>query len=154
MQIELLQKYVGYPIVCNQMQLSLAHAPMISGGLNVNTNTEESVCRDGSILEYCRLKDITIQTWSPFQFGHMEGVFINHEAYPELNRKLRELAETYCATPTTIALAWILRHPAKMQAIVGTSNRERMTGCVNAAKVHLQREDWYGLYMAAGHNLP
>lgn len=109
---------------------------------------------DNGVLNYCRLHNITIQTWSPFQYGFFEGVFIGSEKYPKLNAKLDELAEKYNVTNTAIALAWILRHPAKMQAVTGTINPKRLCDCAAALDITLAREDWYALYLAAGYRLP
>ena len=116
--------------------------------------TENAVDRDGSILDYCRLHDITIQPWSPFQFGFFEGVFIDHEKFPLLNQVLAELGEKYQVSKTTIATAWILRHPAKMQPVVGTMNAKRLTEICDATKITLSREEWYQIYQAAGNRLP
>jgi len=154
MQIELLKKYVKQPLVANQLQFSITNATMIGNGLEVNMMTENAVDRDGSILDYCRLHDITIQPWSPFQFGFFEGVFIDHEKFPLLNQVLAELGEKYQVSKTTIATAWILRHPAKMQPVVGTMNAKRLTEICDATKITLSREEWYQIYQAAGNRLP
>lgn len=153
-QIELLKKAVRQPLVANQLQLSITNATMITSGLNVNMLNDEAVDRDGGILDYCRLHDITIQTWSPFQYGFFEGVFIDSPKYPELNAKMDEIAAKYSVSKTTIAIAWLLRHPAKMQPVTGTMNLERIQDCIKAADVTLTREEWYGLLMAAGNKLP
>lgn len=154
MQVELLQKYINQKLVINQLQLSLPVSNIIANGMEVNMMSDGAIDRDGSVLDYCRLKDITIQTWSPFQYGFFEGVFIGSDKYPELNNVLNELAEKYNATPTTIASAWILRHPANMQLIAGTTNAERMKEIAAAADITLTREEWYKLYLSAGHILP
>lgn len=154
MQIQLLQRYVKQPLVANQMQLSIAHCSMISQGIYTNMELDAAIDRDGSILDFCRLNDITIQTWSPFQFGYMNGVFLDHPDFPELNRVLDEIAEKYSVTPTTIAMAWILRHPARMQPITGTMRIERLKDCIKAAEITLTRDEWYALYVAAGNALP
>jgi predicted oxidoreductase len=154
MQIELLRKYVKQPFVANQLQLSITNATMISAGINVNMENDSAINRDGGILDYCRLKDITIQPWSPFQYGYFEGVFIGSDKYPELNQKLDEIAEKYQVTSTAIAIAWILRHPAHMQPIVGTMNPSRMIEICKASDVVLTREEWYEIYRAAGNQLP
>lgn len=154
MQIELLKKYVKQDIVINQLQLSITHAGMITNGVNVNMTNESSVDHDGSILDYCRLKDITIQPWSPFQHGFFGGVFLDDPAFPELNAKIDELAQKYNVTNSTIAIAWILRHPAKMQPILGTINAERIRGIAKAMEIELTREEWYAVYRAAGNILP
>lgn len=154
MQIELLNKYCGNRIKINQLQFSIAHCDIVDSGLNVNVHSEAGANRDGSILEYCRLKDITIQAWSPFQYGMFEGVFLNNEKFPKLNKLINELADKYQVTNNAIAVAWILRHPARIQPIVGTTNKNRLTGICKASEVNLTREEWYALYMAAGKVLP
>nr|WP_297935115.1 aldo/keto reductase [uncultured Blautia sp.] len=154
MQIELLNKYCGNRIKINQLQFSIAHCDIVDSGLNVNVHSEAGANRDGSILEYCRLKDITIQAWSPFQYGMFEGVFLNNEKFPKLNKLVDELAEKYQVTNNAIAVAWILRHPARIQPIVGTTNKNRLTDICKASEVKLTREEWYALYMASGKVLP
>ena len=126
----------------------------MDSGINVNIHNEAGANRDGSVLEYCRLKGITIQAWSPFQYGMFEGVFIGSEKYPELNRVMERMAEKYIVTPNAIAIAWILRHPAHIQAIVGTTKRQRLKDICKASDVCLTREEWYELYLAAGKLLP
>ncbi|NGZ76421.1 aldo/keto reductase [Saccharibacillus alkalitolerans] len=154
MQIELLKKYVKQPLVANQLQLSITNANMISNGVNVNMLIDESVDRDGSILDYCRLHDITIQPWSPFQYGFFEGVFLDNEKFPELNAEIDKVAEAHGVSNTTIAIAWLLRHPANMQPVTGTMNVQRIKDCIKASEVKLSREEWYGIYRAAGNKLP
>ena len=154
MQIQLLKKYLKQPIVANQLQLSITNATMISAGIHVNMLDESALDRDGSILDYCRLNDITIQPWSPFQYGFFEGVFLNNEKFPVLNAKIDEIAARYGVTNTTIAIAWLLRHPAHMQPVTGTMNVERLLDCIKATDIYMTREEWYEIYRAAGNILP
>jgi predicted oxidoreductase len=154
MQIQLLQKYVKQPLVANQLQLSITNANMISNGVNVNMENDSAIDRDGSVLDFCRLNDITIQPWSPFQYGFFEGVFLGNEKFPELNQKIDEIAARYEVSNTTIAIAWLLRHPAKMQPVIGTMNVDRLIECCNASEIDLSREEWYEIYRAAGNILP
>ncbi len=154
MQIQLLQKYVKQPFVANQLQLSITNATMISAGINVNMLNDAAVNRDGSILDFCRLHDITVQPWSPFQYGFFEGVFLDNPKFPELNAKIDEIAANYSVSNTTIAMAWLLRHPAVMQPVTGTMNVQRLKDCAAAADIHLTREEWYEIYRAAGNVLP
>ena len=153
-QIDLLRRFVDQKIVANQLQLSLTNTGMIDSGINVNMQIDRSVDRDGSILEYCRLHDITIQPWSPFQYGFFEGVFLDNDKFPELNRSIDTLAEDKGVTNTAIAIAWLLRHPAKMQPIVGTTNPGRVRDIAEASTVEMTRREWYSLYLAAGNTLP
>lgn len=154
MQIKLLKRYVRQPIVANQLQLSITNATMISQGQHVNMQDDFAVNRDGSVLDYCRLHDITIQPWSPFQYGMFEGVFLGNEKFPVLNRKIDEIAAKYSVSNTTITMAWLLRHPAGMQPVTGTMNVQRLKDCVKAAEIRLTREEWYEIYLAAGNTLP
>ena len=154
MQIQLLKKSVQQPLIANQLQLSITNANMISNGFNVNMENDAAINRDGNILDYCRLNDITVQPWSPFQYGFFDGVFLDNDKFPELNKKIDEIAKKYEVNNTTIAMAWLLRHPAKMQPVTGTMNIERLKDCCKASDVHLTREEWYGIFLAAGNILP
>lgn len=154
MTMELLGKYVHHKLMINQLQFGLKHTGMIDCNLNANMEDSPATDRDGSILEYCRLKDVTIQPWSPFQYGFFEGVFLDNEKFPELNAKLDDMAQQKGVSKSAIATAWILRHPAKMQPIVGTTNAGRLSDICKAADITLSREEWYELYRAAGNRLP
>ena len=155
MQIELLKKYVKQPLKINQLQLSLEQSQLIDQGLYMNNKTTEmSVMRDDGALDYCRLNDITIQAWSPLQHGMFKGMFIDNPEFPEMNKALGELAEQYGVTKAAIAIAWILRHPAKMQVIAGTMSPVHLTEMAEADKIELTHEEWYKLYLSSGKFLP
>ncbi|AAK81309.1 putative oxidoreductase [Clostridium acetobutylicum] len=154
MQIELLSKYLNNKIIINQLQLSIMHTGMIDAGLNVNMKNEASINCDGSVLDYCRLNDITIQPWSPFQYGFFEGVFLDNDKFPELNKVINNIARDKGVKNTAIAIAWLLRHPAKMQPIVGTTNVNRLKDICKASDIELTRKEWYEIYRAAGNKLP
>lgn len=154
MQIELLKKSVKQRLMFNQLQFSITNSGMVDAGLNVNMEISASVDRDGSILDYCRLHDIVVQPWSPFQYGFFEGVFLDNDKFPELNATIDAMAEKYNVTNTAIAIAWILRHPAHMQPIIGTTNVQRVKDISKASGITLSRADWYEIYLAAGNKLP
>lgn len=154
MQIELLTKLVKQPLIINQLQLSITNTSMIDAGINVNMKSDSSIDRDGSILDYCRLKDITIQPWSPFQYGFFDGVFLDNDKFPELNAQINAIAASRGVTNTAIAIAWLLRHPARMQPIIGTTNPTRVKDACKASDVKLTRQEWYDIYLAAGNTLP
>lgn len=154
MQIKLLNKYLNQPIQTNQLQFGIAHCGMVTQGINMNMNNSSAIQRDGSALDFCRLEDITIQAWSPFQFGLFEGVFLDNDKFPQVNKTINRIAEKYNVTNNAVAIAWILRHPAKMQAIIGTMNLTRLTDILKATEFILTREEWYEIYMAAGNVLP
>lgn len=155
MQIELLKQYVNQDILVNQLQFGIGHSGMVTAGLEANMLTDGSVDRDGSVLDYCRVNKITVQAWSPFLYGFFKGVFIgDKENFAELNDLLDELSEKYDATPTAVATAWVLRHPANIQMIAGTTNTDRMAEIVKGTQINLTREEWYKIYLSAGHILP
>ena len=155
MQTELLKKYLNRPLVFNQLQFSLEQSQLVDQALYVNNKTTEmSVSRDCGLLDYCRLHGITIQAWSPLQYGFFQGVFIDAPQFPQLNGALEMVGRKYGLSKTATAIAWILRHPAKMQVVVGTMTPERLKDICTACNVVLEREDWYELYLASGQFLP
>ena len=154
MQIELLKRYVNQPLIINQLQFSIPVSNMVANGLEVNMTSDGAPDYDGSILDYSRLHDMTIQAWSPFQMPNWQGCFIDNEKYVKLNEEMQVLAEQYGVSKTTIATAWILRHPAGMQVVTGTASEKRLAEIIEAEKVNLTRQEWYRLYLAAGHILP
>ena len=153
-QMELLQSGISFPIVANQLQMSIAHTPMIDEGINVNTNFDGAVTRSSGTLEYCRLKGIVVQTWSPLQKGFFDGVFLGDPEYAELNQVLDRLADKYNVPADAVAYAWLLRYPARMQVIIGTMNPKHIESAAKAVDFTLSREEWYELYRAAGNELP
>ncbi|EAF7002407.1 aldo/keto reductase family oxidoreductase [Listeria monocytogenes] len=153
-QIELLKKYVDQELIANQLQFSIMHTGMIDTGFNVNMTIDPSLDRDGGILEYSRLNNMTIQAWSPFQYGFFEGVFLDNDKFPELNKVIDKIATDKGVTNSAIAVAWIQRHPASFQTVVGTMNPGRIADIAKASDVTLSREEWYEIYRAAGNQLP
>lgn len=154
-QIELLRTYVTQPIVANQVQLSITHAPLFTQGTAMNmAGLEQSIDRDNGIVDYCRLHDIALQAWSPFQAGFFTGSFLGSSDYPELNGVVNRLAAQYGVPAEAIATAWILRHPARWQVVLGTTTPARVTAAAAGSELVLTREEWYELYRSAGHILP
>ena len=154
MMMELLKKDVKQPLAVNQLQLSAAFTPGFESGFHVNMEDSQAAIRDGSIFEYCKLHDVVIQAWSVLQFGYFKGNFVGNEKFQALNQVLDCLAIKYGVTPSTIAISWILRYPAKMQAVVGTTNPKHLREVSQAANFSLTRKEWYEIYLAAGNNLP
>ncbi|MFC8600072.1 MULTISPECIES: aldo/keto reductase [unclassified Isoptericola] len=155
-QIELLRRSVRQPIVANQLQLSITHAPIVAQGVAANmAGEDQSLTLDGGgILDYCRLHDITVQAWSPFQAGFFTGVFLGSDDYPELNAVIDRLAAKYDVPPIAVAVAWITRHPAGMQVVLGTTTPERVAGAAQGSDLPLTRAEWYELFRAAGYRVP
>ena len=156
MQIELLKKCVEQPLAVNQLQLSAVHSSMIGNGMEVNMLTNGAIDRDGSVLDYCRLKDITIQAWSPLQYrsGVVKGAFFQYDDFSALNQKLEEMGSKYGVSAAAMAVAWLLRHPAGIQVLIGTMQSERFDELCGACDVRLSKEDWYQIFKAAGNVLP
>ncbi len=153
-QIEMLQAATSQRLLINQLQFSIMHSGMIDEGLHVNMTDDRSVMHDGGLLEYSRRKHMTVQTWSPFQYGFFDGTFINNDKFKELNDKLQELAEKYDVSKNAIATAWILRHPANMQVLLGTMTPAHIVDSAKGADVDLTKQEWYDVYFAAGNDLP
>ncbi|KXW52039.1 aldo/keto reductase [Streptococcus pneumoniae] len=154
MMMELLKKDVKQPLAVNQLQLSAAFTPGFESAFHVNMEDSQAAMRDGSIFEYCKLHDVVIQAWSVLQFGYFKGNFVGNEKFQALNQVLDRLAIKYGVTSLTIAISWILRYPAKMQAVVGTTNPKHLREVSQAANFSLTRKEWYEIYLAAGNNLP
>ncbi|MGY3703686.1 aldo/keto reductase [Vagococcus martis] len=151
--VELLQQSLSDKLIVNQLQFGLQHASMVTSQMNVNMENELGINRDGAVLDHMRLKQMTVQAWSPYQFGYFDGVFIDHPDFKELNECLNKLANSYSVTSTGIATAWINRHPANIQTIIGSMNPSRIRDITQASDIRLTREEWYELYQASGFTL-
>ena len=154
MQIELLQSALDQPLCANQLQFGLAHTGPIDTALQANTRFDGSLDRDGSVIDYCRMNGLRVQAWSPLQFGMFEGNFLGHPDFAELNHELNNMAQIYGCSAGAIAIAWILRHPANLQVLLGSTDPQRLKSIATATDLTLQREHWYALYHAAGNPLP
>jgi len=153
-QYLMVQEAVSQRLIINQLQFSIMHTGMVDFGMHSNMNDSRSINHDGGILEFSRRMGVTIQAWSPFQYGFFDGVFINSDKFPELNQKLQGLADKYGVSKNGIATAWILRHPADMQVIIGTMNPEHIIDSAKGADVDLTKQEWYDIYFASGNDLP
>jgi len=155
-QIDLLRTAVRQPLVANQLQLSITHAPIVAQGIATNmAGSDQSVVLDGGgVLDYCRINRITVQAWSPFQAGSFTGVFLGSPEYPQLNAVIDRLAAAYDVPPIAVATAWITRHPANMQVVLGTTNADRVAGAALGSDLPLTRPEWYELFRAAGYQVP
>ena len=154
-QIELLRRSVSQPIVANQLQLSVTHAPLVAQGVAANMQAlDQSISRDSGTLDYCRLNDITVQAWSPFQAGFFSGTFLGSPEYPELNAVIDRLAAKYDVPAIAVATAWITRHPAQMQVVLGTTTPERVAGAALGSDLPLTRAEWYEMFRTAGYTVP
>ncbi|MGT2924861.1 aldo/keto reductase [Streptococcus caviae] len=153
-QMELLAAYLEEPLAVNQLQLSPAHTPLFDAGLNVNMKNSAAIDRDSGTVDYCRLHQVTIQAWSPFQIDLASGLFSENPDYQDLNLTIAKYAQQYSVSAEAIVIAWILRHPAKMQAVIGSMNPKRIEKIAAAYRVNLTRPEWYDIYLSAGNSLP
>lgn len=149
-QFELLQNSLSQRLMFNQLQFGLKHTGMIDFGMHMNMEDDASIDRDSQFLDYARLHKITVQAWSPFQYGIFEGTFINNEKFPKLNVELEKLADKYGVGKNAIAASWILRHPANIQMLVGSMNPKHIQDSAQGADINLSRQEWYDLYLASG----
>lgn len=149
-----LQRYLPFPITCNQVQLSCAFSPAFNSTFNVNMEGPAAADRDGGVFEYAYSNGQVVQAWSVMQHGYFGGTFIDDLEYAELNSTLQRIADEHGVTKTAVAVNWVLRYPGKMQAIVGTTKPERVRESAAATTWEMSREDWYDVYLAAGNILP
>ncbi len=154
MMMKKLQRALPFQLACDQVQMSCAFTPMIDASFQVNMQWDGSPMRDGGILEYCQMNDVAVQAWSSLQYGYFEGVFLGSDKYPKLNEVINRIAEEKNVTNTAIALAWILRYPAKMQTVIGTTKTSRVQDSARACDISLTKKEWYEIYLAAGNKLP
>ncbi|MCB2412643.1 aldo/keto reductase [Demequina sp. TTPB684] len=154
-QMDLLRKHLNVPIVANQIQMSVTHAPAVAHGVANNMQAlDQSIARDNGTVDYCHLHDIALQAWSPFQAGFFTGVFLGNPEYAQLNEVIDRLAAQYGVEPIAIATAWILRHPAKWQVVLGTTTPQRVAAAARGSGVELTRAEWYEMFRAAGYTVP
>ena len=154
MQMKLLQSGLDCELVANQVQMSVCHTSMVDAGFNVNMDNDPAIMRDGGILEYCRLNHMVVQAWSVLQYGFFKGVFVGSPLYLKLNSVLDRIASSRNVTASAVAIAWVLRYPGLMQAVIGTTKQNRVIECSKACDVHLTHKEWYEIYLAAGNSLP
>lgn len=152
--MDMIRKYAKYPIAANQVQLSPAFTPSLDAGFHVNMKTDPAIMRDGGLFEYCRINDIAIQAWSPFQYGYFEGVYLGSPKYEKLNQVLNRMANERGVSPAAVALAWILRYPGRTQVVTGTTKPERLRESAKATEISLTKKEWYEIYLSAGNDLP
>jgi len=153
-QMQLLDRAMPGKMIINQLQFGVAHSGLVDEGIAVNTDLDQAIVRTDGVLDYCRLNGVTVQAWSPMQYGMFKGPFMQCEDYAELNAYMEELAQQYNVSAEAIALAWILRHPAKIQAIIGTANIDRVCRSAEAMNITLTRPEWYKMYKLAGNVIP
>lgn len=153
-EIELLKTAVTQPIMFDQLQFGLMHTGMLDSIVHTNMTDEKSVDHDGQTWNYLLRHRITLQCWSPFQYGMFEGTFINNSKFPQLNEKLEKLAEHYQVGKNAIAASWILRCPGQIQILVGSMNPQHIADSAAGSDIQLTKQEWYDLYLAAGNDLP
>ncbi|MGB3701348.1 MAG: aldo/keto reductase [Anaerolineales bacterium] len=155
-QMELLQNYLTQPIIVNQVEFNLIHTQMLDEGILFNQNNSR-LTRNEGVIEYCRLHNITLQAWAPLAQGKLKG-----NPNPSDSEQIRKtvayvakIAKEKDVRPEAIIIAWILRHPAKIQPLPGTTNPERLLAACEAEHISLTREEWYGLFLVGrGESLP
>lgn len=155
-QIELLRHYLRQPIVANQVAFNIIHTHMLDEGIIFNQDNPRLARNEGTI-EYCRLHKITLQAWGSLAWGLLSGREPEKpsERITQASAAVAEMAKQKGVSPEAILVAWILRHPAKIQAIIGTTKPERIFASCQGDQLSLSREEWYRLFLAGrGEPLP
>ena len=153
MQIEYLNKNSSFEIKIDQIQLSITNSLMIDNAINFNMGNDFSINRTSSILDYAKLNNISLQAWSPFQYGNFSGIFLVTDKFSKWNERIDFYANKYKVSAMAIVIAWLLRIP-NVSPVVGTTNSERLIKIAEAKNIKLLHDEWYDIYLAAGHILP
>jgi predicted oxidoreductase len=150
-QLALLQESLVNPLVVNQLELSLSHLAWLDEGATAGCSGQPPVNFSGGTIEYCRRHKIQLQAWGSLSQGLFSGKDIKSQPeYIQNTAKLvQQLAAEYQVSEEAIVLAWLMRHPANIQPVIGTTNLTRIAACAQATTVQLNREHWYALYVAA-----
>lgn len=156
-QMAFLQSSLSQPLVVNQIELSLSHRAWIEEGITTG-NSGESLANFGAgTLEYCQLNKVQLQSWGSLSQGMFTGADLKQQpqAVQQTAQLVSSLAAEYQVSPEAIVLAWLMRHPANIQPIIGTTNPQRIKNCVEAQNIRLSRSHWYQLWITArGRPLP
>ena len=152
-QIALLQQHLDQPLVVNQLELNIVHSQLIDDGVSANQESDRYAGAAGT-LDYCRLHEVMVQAWSPLARGNLIAprAKADHRVR-KAARMVAALARARRTSKEAVALAWLLKHPARIQPIVGTTSRERLIACCRSDGLELSREEWYALF-AAGRGAP
>lgn len=149
MHIELLNKYLNQRLIVSQLQMSVANPFLINDSRTILMTEENMISRMDDVFTYCRVHDMSIQAWSPFQFGHYGGVFMGNENFPKLNEVTTRIGKERGVSQSAVAIAWLLRHPVGVQPLVGSMNAERIKDICTGVDVELTRMEWYEMYRAS-----
>ena len=155
-QLDLLRQYVRQPIVANQVAFNLIHTHMLNEGIVFNQDNP-LLSRNEGTLEYCRKHNITLQAWGSLAWGQLTGREVENppEKITKTAALVSAMAQEKGVSGEAILTAWILRHPANIQAVIGTTNLSRIRACCQADTITLTREEWYRLFNSGrGEALP
>lgn len=154
-QIEYLRRYVEQPIVANQLELNILHSGLLSVGVSINQTYPPEPIHGQGAIEYCRRHSITIQAWSPLAKGRLSGSPSKNPTQRETTaaEAVSAMAKKKGVPPEAILVAWLQRHPAHIQPVIGTTRPERIAAACKGDEVSLSREEWYSLF-AAGRGAP
>jgi predicted oxidoreductase len=152
-QMQFLQRSLDAPLVVNQLELSLSHRHWLDAAIHVNQDAGREVHFGEGTLEYCQMHDVQVQAWSPLSRGLYTRPLTGSEPddVRETALLVQKLAAEFGVAPEAIVLGWLMRHPAKIQPVIGTVNPTRIRACADADRIanSLSREQWYALYISA-----
>ncbi|CAH6979882.1 Aldo/keto reductase [Vibrio chagasii] len=157
LQIQYLQSALGQPIVANQVEMSLAKLDWLNDGVMINSQGHHQSDFAAGTLEHCQMNNIQLQAWGCLAQGRFaeQGLYSEHENVKKTTHYVAQLANQYGVESEAIVLAFLLRHPAGIQPVIGTTNLERIKATAVATQINLTREEWYNLYVySRGQALP
>ncbi|KZN48510.1 aldo/keto reductase [Pseudoalteromonas luteoviolacea] len=156
-QMSFLQSALNMPIISNQIEMSLAKLDWLNDGVMVGSQGNHLVDFVSGTLEYCQQHEIQLQAWGSMAKGQFseQGLYSDELRVRKTSQLVKKLAHKYHVSVEAIVLAFVLRHPAKVQPVIGTTQEIRIKNAVEAIDVCLEREDWYNLYVSSrGNPLP
>lgn len=156
-QMAFLQSALNEPLVVNQIEISLQQLHWLEEGVYAGNPEGRDINFTAGTLEYCRQHGVQLQSWGSLCQGLFSGQDVSAQP-PHIQQTaalVASLAAEYEVSKEAIVLAWLVRHPAKIQPVIGSTNPQRIQACTQATSIQLSREHWYALYVSArGQELP
>ncbi|MCF3137852.1 aldo/keto reductase [Paenarthrobacter sp. AR 02] len=158
-QIAFLQDELETPIVANQLEMSLLRRDWVESTVLVNHPEGSGYSFPHGTVEYCVANGVELQAYGSLAQGRYTGA-PSAEFSPAESAtadKLAQLAAGKNTTPESVLLGWLMKHPAGISPVVGTTNPARIQACADSASVAagMSRAEWYGLWVSArGNNIP
>lgn len=155
-QIAYLQSAIQVPIIANQLEMSLSSFDFVEDGITTNMPINAQNGFPRGTLEYCQQSGIQLQAWGAMSQGRFAKQESSDCLHTEATRKVvQQMAKEYDVDANAIVLAWLLRHPANIQPVIGTTNSERLESACKALDIKLTKQQWYLLFQSIrGQRVP